>query len=127
MGGRSLIALYSIVFHYYYSQFLTAEQWNNVIISAIALLVVTFASGLILGYNDPTRKSRADLAFQYHFVTYVVVNAIGVLWLATGLASEKETWGMAALTIVAWGAGVILHRWLSKMTIKGLHKGTIFD
>lgn len=122
-----LISLYTIVFHYYFSQFLTAEQWSNVIITAIALFVVTFVSGLILGAKDPVRKTRSDLVFQYHLITYITVNTVGVLWLTTGLASEKETWSVAALTIVLWGVGVIVHRWLSNMTIKGMSKGTIFD
>ena len=122
-----LIAFYTIIFHYYLSQFLVAEQWGNVIISAVVLFVVTFASGLLLGAKDPTHKSRADLGFHYHFITYIIVNTIGVLWLTSGFSSDKETWGMAALTIVLWGVGVIVHRRLSKTTIKGLPKGTIFD
>lgn len=122
-----LMIVYSLVFHYYLSHYLAAGQHEKIIPVALTLFFVAFSTGLILGAFDPVRKSRSDLSFQYHLITYVVMNSTAFLWLATGLASNQEQLSHALLTAVSWGVGLIIHWFLSRRTIKGLPKASVFD
>jgi len=123
----ALAILYSIVFHYYYSGYVAGGQWNNVVIAAALYGVCMFATGLSLGAIDPVRGTRMDQGFQYHFVTYIVVNGIGILWALVGLSPEEATVGVAFLTALPWGVGLLVHFLVVRHFIKGIPREDVFD
>lgn len=121
-----LMTIYSIVFQYYYNQYLNAEDWNYVVLCAAGLFVASFATGMILGSKDPVRNHRNDLGFLYHLMTYITVNAIAVIWLLAGLSSDKVTPVMILLMVILWGVGLLVHYLISRKTLKGMTKTEAF-
>lgn len=119
--------LYSLVFHYYYSGYVAGGEWNNVILAAVLYGVCMFATGLFLGAKDPVRDTRMDQGFQYHLVTYIVVNGTGILWALVGLSAERETVGVAFLTALSWGMGLLVHFLVVRHFIKGMPRKDVFE
>lgn len=122
-----LAVLYSLVFNYYYSGFVTESQWSNVAIAATLYFIGMFATGLILGAKDPIRISRIDQGFHYHFVTYVVVNTISVLWTLLGFSAEADTVGISLLTAFSWGVALLVHFLVVRHMIKGIPRDEVFE
>ena len=58
-----LAVIYTLVFLYYYSAFITDSQWSNVAIAATLYFFAMFATGLLLGALDPIRTLRIDQGF----------------------------------------------------------------
>jgi len=123
----ALAASYSILFQYYYSGFVTGGEWNKVVIVAAFYGICMFATGLVLGATDPVRGTRMDQGFQYHLVTYFVVNGVGILWALIGLSAEGETVWVALLTALSWGVGLLVHFLVVRRFIKGIPRRDVFD
>lgn len=122
-----LAVIYTLVFLYYYSAFVTESQWSNVAIAATIYFFAMFTTGLILGAKDPIRTSRIDQGFHYHFVTYVVVNTISILWTLLGFSAEADTVGISLLTAFSWGVGLFVHFLVVRHMIKGIPRDKVFE
>lgn len=123
----ALAFFYTLVFNYYYSAFITESQWSNVAIAAALYFIGMFATGLILGAKDPIRTSRIDQGFHYHFVTYVVVNTISIIWTLLGFSAEADTVGNSLLTAFFWGVGLLVHFLVVRHMIKGISRDKVFE
>ena len=123
----ALAILYSIVFQFYYGEYVAGSDWNNVAIAATLYGVFMFATGLFIGAKDPIRGTRMDQGFQYHLVTYIVVNGTGILWALAGLSPEGESVGVAFLTALSWGVGLLVHFLVVRHFIKGIPRGNVFE
>lgn len=119
--------LYSVVFNYYYSGYVEGGEWNKVLIVAALYYIFMFATGLSLGIKDPVRDTRMDQGFQYHLVTYIIVNVTGILWTLFGLSFERNTLGVVLLTALIWGLGLLVHFLLVRRFIKGIPRGDVFE
>ena len=61
-------------------------------------------------------KTRADLGFRYHAITFAVMGPISIA--ATALAGES-VWPQL-VGLAGWGVGLYLHSLYSRRTLKGL-------
>lgn len=124
-GGLTLVL--SVAFFYYLHSALHAQSFSNIWLFAILYGVILFIAGLVLGYKDPIRRSRADLSFQYHLMTFIIVNIIGIPWLFISMGLNNSTLLSAAFQCVPWSIGLFLHYYFSSRSIKGMNKKEIFD
>ena len=122
----ALAILYSIVFHYYYSGYVAGGERNNLVVAVALYFVCIFVTGLFLGANDPVRGTRMDQGFQYHLVTYIVVNGIGILWMVVGLSADGATVGVVSSTALSWGVGLLVHYLVVRRFIKGMPREDVF-
>jgi hypothetical protein len=88
---------------------------------------IIMASGLLFGYKDSVRESRVDPGFQYHLITYIGVNAIGVLWWFMEMGLNADSLLTILLQCLAWGLGLFVHYYFSSNSIKGMKKEEIFE
>jgi len=122
-----LVLIFSVTFFYYLYSALKTEVYNNIWLYAIAFGILLFTSGLVLGYNDSVRESRTDIGFQYHIITFIVVNIIGIPWLFITMGININTMLNVTLQIMPWGLGLLLHYYFSSTSIKGMNKKVLFD
>ena len=121
-----LTILLSLVFFKLLIDDLTIEAYGNLWIYALIYGIVMFLNGLYFGYNDPVRETRHDLGFQYHLITYIIVNVIGINWFIFKFADSGNAFFWIVIQCVPWGLGVLLHYYLSLRCIKGMDKEEIF-
>lgn len=122
-----LILIFSATFFYYLYSALQTHSFDNIWLFAILFGAALFITGLVLGYKDPVRKSRTDLGFQYHLITFIIVNVIGIPWLFISMGLNKEILINAAFQCIPWGIGLFVHYYFSSRSIKGINKEEIFD
>lgn len=122
-----LTLIFSAAFFYYLYSALQTKSFDNIWLFAILFGVALFIAGLILGYKDPVRKSRADLSFQYHLMTFIIVNVIGIPWLFISMGLNNDALLSAAFQCIPWGIGLFVHYYFSSRSIKGMNKEEIFD
>ena len=123
----ALTILFSIVFFYYLYTSINMQSFENIVLYAILYGAALFISAFILGYNDPVRKSKLDLGFHYHLITYVIVNLIGISALFLAMGFNSDTIINASLNLIFWGLGLLVHYYFSTRSIKGIDKNQIFD
>lgn len=124
-GGLTLVL--SVAFFYYLVASLQAQDFGNIWLIALGFGLLLFASGLLFGYNDSMRGSRADLGFQYHLMTFIIVNLVGIPWLMVGLGTDSNNLINIAYQCVPWAIGLATHYYFSSKSIKGVSKEEIFD
>jgi len=124
-GGLTLVL--SVAFFYYLVASLQAQDFGNIWLIALGFGLLLFASGLIFGYSDSMRRSRADLGFQYHLMTFVIVNLVGAPWLIVALGTGSNNLINIAYQCGPWAIGLAIHYYFSSKSIKGMNKDEIFD
>ncbi len=118
--------IFSIVFFYNLYAALQAQSYNKIWVYALLYGILMFCAGLILGYRDPVRESRTDLGFQYHLITFIIVNAIGIPALFFAMGLNIETITGAILQSFSWGLGLFVHYYFSSKSLKGMDKEEVF-
>ena len=124
-GGLTLI--FSIAFFYYLYSAVLAQSYSDIWIYVSLYGAALFISGFVLGYRDPVRKSRLDLGFYYHLITFIVVNFVGIISLFIAMGFSFRTLLNAAASLIFWGLGLLVHYYFSSRSIKGINKREIFD
>ena len=122
-----LTLTFSVIFFYYLYANLIIESYDKIWIYALLYGTALFISGLTLGYKDSVRKSRLDLGFQYHLMTFVVVNGVGIISLLIAMGFSTQNFITGILSILFWTLGILVHYYYSLKTIKGMDKEEIFD
>ena len=122
-----LAFIFSTVFFYVLYTALLAESYNQIWLYATLYGITLFASGFALGYHDPVRKSKLDLGFQYHLMTFIVVNSVGLVSLFIAMGFNKETLLYGVFPLVFWAIGLLVHYYSSSRSIKGMDKKGLFD
>ena len=122
-----LTLIFSTIFFYYLFASLRAHSYGNIWLIALSFGVLLFISGLILGRKDSVRHSRADLSFQYHLMTFIIVNGIGIPWQLISMGIDRGSLINVAYQCVPWGIGLAIHYYFSSKSIKGMNKEEIFD
>ena len=122
-----LTLIFSVIFFYYLYSSLLIGSYGKIWIYAILFGTALFVSGLILGSKDSVRNSRQDLGFQYHLMTFVIVNSVGIISILITLGFSIQNFITGILSILFWALGLIVHYYFSLKTIKGIDKREIFD
>jgi len=121
-----LTLIFSAVFFYNLYSALQTQSYSNIWIFAILYGAILFCTGLFLGYKDSVRKSRADLGFQYHLMTFIIVNCIGIPWMFISIGLKTETLLSASIQFIPWGIGLFVHYYFSSRSMKGMNKEEVF-
>ena len=122
-----LTLIFSITFFYYLYSSILIESYNKIWVYATLFGIALFISGFALGYNDSVRKSRLDLGFQYHLMTFIIVNFIGIVSLFIAMGFNMKTLLYSILSLIPWGIGLYANYYSSSKSIKGMDKKDIFD
>jgi len=122
-----LAIFFSATFFHYLTTALKAHTFGNIWWFALLFGVLLFAAGFLLGRRDLVRMSRSDLGFQYHLMTFIIVNLIGITWFFVSMGINKATLLNALCQCVPWGIGLLIHYYYSSKTIKGMNKEELFD
>ena len=123
----ALTLVFSMVFFYFLFSALESHSYENIWILPLTFGVLMFASGLILGGTDPVQSSRSDLGYQYHLMTFIIVNGVGIPWFLITMGIDNISMSIIALQCLPWGLGLAIHYYCSSKTIKGISKKEIFD
>ena len=122
----ALVLIFSITFFYLLYSALLAQSYNHIWIYATSFGVALFISGFVFGYQDSVRKSRLDLGFQYHLMTFIIVNAIGIPSLFIAMGFSFYTLLTGVLHLPFWALGLFVHHYYSSRSIKGMDKKDLF-
>lgn len=130
---RFMIAatLLTIVFRYLLSYFLTNEQYIGVILIAMGYGLGMFFSGLYFGKKDGAYLPIFDIGFRFHLATFVVHNALSIVWLKWGNPSAKESLNQLWVSMCIWGVFLLIHfiayLRLRRNAIDNLDKNDLFE
>jgi site-specific recombinase len=122
-----LALLFSITFFYFLHSDLKAESYENIWWYAVMFGVYLFISGLLLGYKDSVRETKLDLGYRYHLMTFIIVNAVGLISLLIFFGINRDSLISSGIGFFFWAIGLFVHYRLSSKTIKGMDKDKIFD
>ncbi len=99
------------------------------------IIIVSAAAhvSLMLVRMVPVTKATIlyDIGFRFHLTTYVVHNAITLLWLGLGFGSQYEDMKFSVMVAIYWGILLFIHfiffLWSRKNSIKNLDKKDLFE
>ncbi len=124
-------AVGSIVFRFGLSWSITNHVVFWMWIFAIMYFIFNFSIGWFFGKKDYEFFPLNDVGFRFHFVTYILFNAVWELWFLFGLQAPVESVKIAHQIAFFWGIFLLIHFIIylfnRKNTIKGLNKSDIFE
>lgn len=112
----------TIAFVIYLYRLLSAGRFGEIPPLAIGFGVAMFVAGLACGATDPVAKSRGDLGFGYHAITFVVVAVIG---LSAAALNGQPLWPQA-VGLLGWALGLWIHYTVSQRSLKGIPRDEAF-
>ncbi|NLV38125.1 MAG: hypothetical protein GXY66_02815 [Bacteroidales bacterium] len=102
-----------------------------IIVSASLYGFLMFGSGWYFGHKESDYLPIYDIGFRFHLTTYVVHNAITLLWLGLGFGSQYEDMKFSVMVAIYWGILLFIHfiffLWSRKNSIKNLDKKDLFE
>ncbi len=114
------------LFSYFLFTWIATAQYAKIWPMAIGYGVGMFAAGYFNGVKDPIRKTRQDIGFLYHLLTYIIVNIIQFIALVLILGWYEPALEGLFVQAVAWGIGLLIHYFFSRRSIKGHSKEELF-
>lgn len=122
-----LTLIYSAIFFHVLYTNIALAQWGIVSAAGVVFFVMMFLTGLLLGMKDEQAKTRINLSFAYHLVTFIVVNAVHFLWFFADWIPLRTTFFEFGIGIAAWGLGLFVHYIFAKKSIKGYDANEVFE
>lgn len=98
------------------------KAWGSIPMLAIGYGIAMFLAGLAFGATDPVARSRSDLGFGYHAITFVVVAVIGI---GAAIYYTQPVWPQL-VGLAGWFVGLSVHYLFSRRTIKGIEREEAF-
>jgi hypothetical protein len=93
--------------------------------------VTIFIFGWIFGKRDNLTLPLYDIGFRFHLSTFIICNLIAEGWYFLGLQSDYENIRTVHLTVLIWGAFLLIHYILFLITrknaINGIKKSELFE
>jgi hypothetical protein len=124
-------AVLTIVFRYFLSYGIEVDSGTIIIVSASLYGFLMFGSGWFFGHKESDYLPIYDIGFRFHLTTYVVHNAITLLWLGLGFGSQYEDMKFSVMVAIYWGILLFIHfiffLWSRKKSIKNLDKKDLFE
>jgi hypothetical protein len=125
------IEVLTIVFRYFLSTGIENQSSFIISTSSIAYFVLMFAFGWYFGKKDGEYLPIYDVGFRFHLTTYIIHNAISLLWIGLGFGSNHEKLSAVGMVTAYWGIGIIIHFIFylrsRKNSIDQLDKDDLFD
>lgn len=101
--------LLSATFFYLLCQFIRSEQYNYVIACSAMFGSMMFLSGFVFGIRDKGISEKLHLSFRYHLITYLIVNAMGTMFLLIFMGFSLQNVLIVLSTLLFWGLGLTVH------------------
>ena len=124
-------AILTVVFRYFLSYGIEVDSGAIIIVSASLYGFLMFGSGWYCGHKESDYLPIYDIGFRFHLTTYVVHNAITLLWLGLGFGSLYEDMKFSVMVAIYWGILLFIHfiffLWSRKNSIKNLDKKDLFE
>ncbi|OPZ47412.1 MAG: hypothetical protein BWY95_01490 [Bacteroidetes bacterium ADurb.BinA104] len=125
------ITVLTVVFRFILSYGIENDSVTVITASAIFYGFLMFGSGWYFGWKESDYLPIYDIGFRFHLTTYIVHNAITLLWLGLGFGSQYEDMKISVLIIIYWGILLLIHfiffLWSRKNAIKNLDKTDLFE
>ena len=111
----SLITLLlSATFFYLLYQFIRSEQYNYVIACSAMFGSMMFLSGFVFRFRDKGISEKLHLSFRYHLIAYLIVNAMGTMFLLIFMGFSFQSVLTILSTLFFWGLGLAAHHYFRK-------------
>ena len=124
-------AILTVVFRYFLSYGIEVDSGAIIIVSASLYGFLMFGSGWYFGHKESDYLPIYDIGFRFHLTTYVVHNAITLLWLGLGFGSQYEDMKFSVVVAIYCGILLFIHfiffLWSRKNSIKNLDKKDLFE
>jgi hypothetical protein len=121
----------AILFRYSLSYFLENHWYDRLWIISFVYFFFNLAIGWYFGRKDREWLPIFDIGFRFHFVTYLIFNAVCILWFRFGLQTSQETIGVYYYMAMYWGLGLAAHFLFylnaRRHSIKGISKSNLFE
>jgi len=125
------IIVLTIIFRYFLSYGIENHSTIIIILSAVIYFLSMFVSGWYFGKKDGEYLPIFDVGFRFHLTTYLIHNAISLLWIGLGLGSKYEKLSLSIMIAIYWGIFIIVHfifyLWARKNSIDNLDKEDLFE
>jgi len=125
------IAVLTVIFRYFLSYGIEHDSGAIITASATIYGFLMFGLGWYFGHKDEKYLPIYDIGFRFHLTTYLVYNAITLLWVGLGFCSKQEDTNIAIHVLIYWGILLLIHfiffLWSRKKTIKNLDKDDLFE
>ena len=123
--------LLTIAFRFMLSYGIDHQSLTIINTSSVIYGSLMFISGWIFGKKDGEYLPIFDIGFRFHLMTYIIHNAVSMLWLAMGLGAKNESLGIAYQVAAYWGVFLVIHFifyiMARKRTIDNLDVEDIFE
>lgn len=122
----SLLAIgYTVIFLIVLYTFVDTHNAGGISIAAFVYAIVMWLTGFGLGSTDEIRKTRINLPFFYHVMTYITVNTTGLIYIVLFRRNTEDIIGIV-MQILIWGILLGIHYRNARKSIKGLRKEEVF-
>jgi len=127
----ALITLFTLIFRMGLSRLLDAERYSLVIALSVLYGLLMAASGWFTGRMEGRQNFFFDAGFRWSLSTFVIWGGMSYAWFFLGRPASVESVQTVHVTLLIWSVFLVLHLLLflilRRRTIKGVHKGDIFE
>jgi hypothetical protein len=127
MVFSAITILLSIAFFVLLNQLLQERNYSLIVFPAVGYGLAMFFAGLLCGKQDDEAKTRLDIGFRYHLLTFIIVNTVALIAACAFPMLRGHLLIFTLIQPVAWGLGLYVHWYYSKKGIKGYERSELFD
>lgn len=124
-------AVLTLIFRYFLSYGLENHSTIIIVLSAVIYGISMFAAGWSFGKKEGEYLPIFDVGFRFHLSTYLIHNAISMLWLGLGYGSKHESLRITIIVAIIWAVFLFVHFVFylraRKNSIDNLNKEDIFE
>jgi len=125
------MAVYTLAFRMGLSHFMNTQQWILLGISSFVYGIAIFFTAFFLGRADGQNNPFFDLGLRFHLSSYLIWALVSFGWFYLGKPNQFEQVVQILHILLYWGmillCHVIVFFFTRRDTIKGMHKGSIFN
>lgn len=126
-----ILFITTVAFRYTLSTLLQNKLFSYIWLLTVGYGVVVFIFGWIFGKRDNLTLPLYDIGFRFHLATFIICNTIAEAWYLLNFQSVYEKILWVHLTVIIWGAVILLHYILyiitRKNAIHGIKKSELFE
>ncbi len=127
MVFSAITILLSVAFFVLLHQLLQQRNYSLIVFPAVGYGLAMFLAGLLCGKQDDEAKTRIDIGFRYHLLTFICVNIVAIIAACSFPLLREHLLIITLIQTVAWGLGLYVHWYYSKKGIKGYERSELFE
>jgi len=123
----ALAIVLTVSFHWTLSWLIGNALWGWIIPLAICYTGLMFVNGWVNGSRDEVFKTRGDLGFSHHAMSFMVSIPIWMLFAWNRMEVSTSSKIGETVGVVIWGILLLVHMYFSRRSIKGYGRTEVFD